>query len=132
MPVLAHLAHIAFTVPHDLSLFFILDIPVSSTDSGSPPIGHSPDAHASAVAAANAAAAAAAGQAAHLRLSPLPHHVHHALGGQSSESVDLAAVDLPPRTVVSYKIVFTVVLSAIPIHATSALFLVPSLYADVI
>jgi len=70
------------------------DIPVSSTDSGSPPIGHSPDAHASAVAAANAAAAAAAGQAAHLRLSPLPHHVHHALGGQSTESVDL-----PPRTV---------------------------------
>ena len=102
-PVLAHFAYLAVIVPHDLSFkysfFFILDIPVSSTDSGSPPIGHSPDAHASAVAAANAAAAAAAGQAAHLRLSPLPHHVHHALGGQSSESVDL-----PPRTVVSFRI----------------------------
>ena len=89
----------------NIHFFFILDIPVSSTDSGSPPIGHSPDAHASAVAAANAAAAAAAGQAAHLRLSPLPHHVHHALGGQSSESVDL-----PPRTVVSFRTCFTIVL----------------------
>ena len=101
-------------MPHDLSFkndfFSLLDIPVSSADSGSPPIGHSPDAHASAVAAANAAAAAAAGQAAHLRLSPLPHHVHHALGGQSSESVDL-----PPRTVVSYEMCFTIVLGTIPI-----------------
>ena len=111
-------------MPHDLSFeflfFFILDIPVSSTDSGSPPIGHSPDAHASAVAAANAAAAAAAGQAAHLRLSPLPHHVHHALGGQSSESVDL-----PPRTVVSYKICFYSCFRG-HFYTTSALFLNPT------
>ena len=83
-----------------------LDIPASTTESVSPPIGHSPDAHASAAAAAaaaNAASAAAAaaaaahsGQAAHLRLSPLPHHLHAQLGSQSS-----ASVDLPPRTVVS-------------------------------
>ena len=83
----------------------LIDIPASTTESGSPPIGNSPDAHASAAAAAAAnnaasaaaAAAAASGQAAHLRLSPLPHHVHHALGSQSSDSVDL-----PPRTVVSF------------------------------
>ena len=90
-----------------------LDIPASTTESVSPPIGNSPDAHASAAAAAaaaNAASAAAAaaaaaahsGQAAHLRLSPLPHHLHAQLGSQSSDSVDL-----PPRTVVSFKIFFS-------------------------
>ena len=83
-----------------------LDIPASTTESVSPPIGNSPDAHASAAAAAaaanaasaaaGAAAAAHSGQAAHLRLSPLPHHLHAQLGSQSSDSVDL-----PPRTVVS-------------------------------
>ena len=66
-------------------------------------MGHSPDAAAVAAAAASAAtasataaASAAIGQAAHLRLSPLPHQIH-SLGGQpSSDSVDLAG-----RTVVS-------------------------------